>query len=91
MCLSNGHWSHLIGPSISILELDVGLLPDAVQVLVKAIEEEGQKLMGVLLLVARELRGKAAHLGLDDGNANAYWEKNGVQSNKNTRKMFFLV
>lgn len=30
----------------------------------KAIQEKGQELMRVLLLVARELWGKAAHLGL---------------------------
>ncbi len=59
--------SHLIRSAVSVLELDVGLLPDAVQVLVKAVEEKGQQLMRVLLLVARELWGEAAHLGLEDG------------------------
>lgn len=32
-----GQILHLIRPSICILELDVGLLPDAVQVLMKAV------------------------------------------------------
>lgn len=43
---------HLIRPAISILELDVGFLPDAVQILVKAIQKKGQELMRILLLVA---------------------------------------
>lgn len=43
---------HLIGPAISILELDVGFLPDAVQILVKAIQKKGQELVRILLLVA---------------------------------------
>lgn len=30
----------------------------------KAVQEKGQELVRVLLLVARELGGKAAHLGL---------------------------
>lgn len=43
---------HLIRPAISILELDVGFLPDAVQILMKAIQEKGQEFMRILLLVA---------------------------------------
>lgn len=55
---------HLVWPAIGVLQLDVRLLPDAIQVLVEAVEEEGQEFVRVLLLVARELGGKAAHLGL---------------------------
>lgn len=33
----------------------------------ETIKEEGQEFMRVLLLVARELRSKAAHLGLGRG------------------------
>lgn len=35
----------------------------------KAVQEKGQQLMRVLLLVARELGGKAADLGLEDENS----------------------
>lgn len=54
----------LVGSAVGVLQLDVGLLPDAVQVLVKPVEQEGQQLVRVLLLVARELRRKPAHLSL---------------------------
>lgn len=43
---------YLVWSSFSIFELDVGLLPDAVQVLVQAVEKEGQQFVGVLLLIA---------------------------------------
>lgn len=55
----------LVGSAVGILQLDVGLLPDAVQVLVKPVEQEGQQLVRVLLLVARELRREPAHLSLE--------------------------
>lgn len=56
---------HLIRPAICVLELDVGFLPDAVQILMKAIQEKGQELMRILLLVARKLGCKTADLGLE--------------------------
>lgn len=56
---------HLIRPAIRVLELDVGFLPDAVQILMKAIQEKGQELMRILLLVARKLGCKTANLGLE--------------------------
>lgn len=59
-------WSHFIRPSVSVLQLDIGLLSDAVQIFMKPVQEKGQQLMGVLLLVARELGCKAAYLGLED-------------------------
>lgn len=54
----------LVGSAFSVLQLNVGLLPDAVQVLVKTVEQEGQQLVRVLLLVARELRRESPHLSL---------------------------
>lgn len=42
----------LVGSAVGVLQLDVGLLPDAVQVLVKPVKQEGQQLVRVLLLVA---------------------------------------
>lgn len=43
--------------SVTVLQLHVGLLVNTVQVLVKAIQQEGQQLLGVLLLEAIEARG----------------------------------
>lgn len=40
--------------SVTVLQLHVGLLVNTVQVLVKAIQQEGQQLLGVLLLEAIE-------------------------------------
>lgn len=62
---------NLVRSAVSVLQLDVGLLPDAVQVLVEAVEEKGQQLVRVLLLVARELGGEAAHLGLENERTRA--------------------
>lgn len=55
---------HFVRPAVGVLQLDVRLLPDAVQVLVEAVEEEGKEFVRILLLVARELGGEAAHLRL---------------------------
>lgn len=77
-------WSHFIRPAVSILQLDVGLFPDAVQVLMETIKEEGQEFMRVLLLVARELRSKAAHLGL--GQEDTVEEKLNQSDTKKYRK-----
>lgn len=46
------HARYLVWSSISVFELDVGLLPDAVQVLMQAVKKEGQQFVGVLLLIA---------------------------------------
>lgn len=40
----------------------------------KAIQEKGQEFMRVLLLVARELRGKAAYLGLGVKKKKNFWK-----------------
>lgn len=55
---------HLVRSSISIPQLDVLFVLDSVEVLVQAVQQEGQQLLAVVLLVAQELRGKVAHLGL---------------------------
>lgn len=55
---------HLVWSSISIPQLDVLFVLDSVEVLVQAVQQEGQQLLAVVLLVAQELRGKVAHLGL---------------------------
>ena len=48
----------MVRSAITIGHLNVGFLPDPVQVLVQAVQEEGEQLLAVLLLVARELGGK---------------------------------
>ena len=45
-----------VGSPIAVLQLYVGLLVDAVQVLMETIKQEGQQLLGVLLLEAVEPR-----------------------------------
>lgn len=55
---------HLVGSSVGIPQLDVLLVLDSVEVLVQAVQQERQQLLAVVLLVAQELRGKVAHLGL---------------------------
>ncbi len=54
----------LVGPAVVVLQLDVGLLADAVEVFVQSVQQEGQQLVRVLLLIARELRSEPAHLSL---------------------------
>lgn len=41
----NSSSSYFVRPAVSVLQRDVGLLPDAVQVLVKAVQEKGQELV----------------------------------------------
>ena len=47
--------------------LNVGLAFDSVEVFMQAVQQEGQKLLAVLLAVALELRGKLAQLPLEIG------------------------
>lgn len=54
----------LVWSTVCILELNVLFVLDAVQVLVQAVQQEGQKLLGVVLLVTQELGRKMAHLSL---------------------------
>ena len=46
-----------VRPQVTVLQLHVGLLVDTVQVFMKAIQQEGQQLLGVLLLEAVEPGG----------------------------------
>lgn len=55
---------HLVGSAVGVFQLNVGLLPDAVQVFVESVQQEGQQLMRVLLLIARKLRRESTHLSL---------------------------
>ena len=48
--------NHFVGAPARVRLLDVGLLADAVQVLVQAVQQERQQLLAVVLLVAAELR-----------------------------------
>ena len=53
--------THIVRAVFAVLELDVGLLLDPVQILVKPVEEESEQLLRVLLLVTRELRCEPPH------------------------------
>lgn len=59
-CLSE----HLVRSPVSVPQLDVLLVLDAVQVLVQAVQQEGEQLLAVVLLVAEKLRRKVSHLCL---------------------------
>lgn len=52
---------HLIRPPIRVNSLCVGLVLDAVEVLVQAIEQEGHELLSIMLGIASELAGLAGH------------------------------
>lgn len=56
----------------------------------KAVEEKGQQLVRVLLLVARELWGEAAHLGLEDGKHMKTMTWGEEQKQKEKRKTIIL-
>ena len=56
---------YLVRSSVSVFHFEVRLLDDAVEVFVQAVEQEGEQLLRIVLLVARELRREAAHLQLD--------------------------
>mmetsp|Transcript_10094 Transcript_10094/g.18380 ORF Transcript_10094/g.18380 Transcript_10094/m.18380 type:complete len:245 (-) Transcript_10094:1329-2063(-) len=51
----------------------VGLLPDAVEIFVEALEETGQQFLGVLLLVAGESRGEVADGRLEAARRHNVW------------------
>lgn len=55
-----GH-PHLVRPPIRVNSLCVGLVLDAVEVLVQAIEQEGHELLSIVLGIASELAGLAGH------------------------------
>lgn len=56
--------TYLVQTPVRVHRLRVGLVLDAVQVFVKAVQQEGHELLGVVLRVARELAGFAGHDGL---------------------------
>lgn len=59
--------TYLVQPPVGVHRLRVGLVLDAVQVFVEAVQQEGHELLGVVLRVARELAGFTGHdcLGRD--------------------------
>lgn len=58
--------SHLpVRPPIAVLQLHVGLLVDPVQIFMQAVEQEGEQLLGVLLLEAVETRSVLCYSPLD--------------------------
>lgn len=58
---------YLIRPPVRVHSFRIGLVLDAVQVLVQPIQQESHELLGVMLCVARELAGLAGHNGLEAG------------------------
>lgn len=46
-----------VGPTVAVLQLHIGLLVNPVQIFMEAVQQEGQQLLGVLLLEAVEARG----------------------------------
>lgn len=55
---------YLVWTALGVPQGEVRLLLDAVQVFVKPVQQKGQQLLGVLLLVAGELGGKTSDLRL---------------------------
>ena len=53
-------FNYLIRSTVGVLDLDVGLLDDAVEVFVKAVQQERHQLLRVLLLVAAKLLCEAS-------------------------------
>lgn len=56
--------AHLVLTPIGVPQLDVLFVFDSVQVFVQPVQQEGQQLLTVVLLVAQKLRRKVAHLRL---------------------------
>lgn len=57
-------WAHMVRSPVCIPEFDVFFVFDPVQVLVQAVQQEGQQLLTVVLLVTQELRCEVADLRL---------------------------
>lgn len=55
---------YLIWTTLCIPQGKIWLLLDPVQIFMESVQQEGQKLLGVLLLVARKLGGKTSNLRL---------------------------
>lgn len=62
--LGVGGAAHLVRASFGVPQFDVLFVLDPVQVFVQPVQQEGEQLLTVVLLVAQELGGKVAHLGL---------------------------
>ena len=73
---------YLVGAALCVPQGKVRLLLDTVQVLVEAVHQEGQKLLGVLLLVARKLGGEASHLGLNTEGGRGVNQDHGNQEHR---------
>ena len=56
--------AHLVRSSVGVTQLDVLFVFDSVQVFVQSVQQEGQQLLTVMLLVTQELRCKVTHLRL---------------------------
>lgn len=56
--------SYLIRTALSVSQGKIRLLLHTVQIFMEPIQQKGQQLLGVLLLVARELRSETPHLCL---------------------------
>lgn len=61
---------YLVWTALGVPQGQIRLLLHPVQVFMKAVQQEGQQLLGVLLLVAGELRRKASNLCLVDVEDN---------------------
>lgn len=64
MFVSFIHSSYLIRTALGVSQGKIRLLLHTVQIFMEPIQQEGQQLLGVLLLVARELRGETPNLCL---------------------------
>ena len=62
--------TYCIRASARVLELDVGFLVDAVEVLVQRVQDEGEHLLRVVLLIAGELRREPRYLVLPNAQRN---------------------
>ena len=61
-------YTYGVRSSARVLQLDVGLLVDAVEILVEGVQDEGQHLLRVVLLIAGELRRESRYLVLKHGD-----------------------
>lgn len=64
--------SYLIRTALRISQGKIRLLFHAVQIFMKSIQQEGQKLLGILLLVAWELRSETPNLCLGGKKTNKH-------------------
>ena len=60
----------MVGATVAVLQLDVRLVVHAVEVLVEAVEQEGEQLLAVVLLEAVEARRVLADRPLQADETN---------------------